>query len=159
MIRRRRSRFRVERKWSGAHFNSTMTASFTTGSHIITLKVSDPCGDSAQDTVVVRAGDSTPPTVSRPTNVTSADTGGCEARVPDVCGRSWWPVTIATLRTPWSSPSAPLRARRSAPGQYVITVTVTDAAGNAATCTTTLITVGDDSARDHSRPPAGHRIG
>jgi len=131
--------------------NSTLTTSFAAGTHNITLTVSDPCGDSAQDTVVVSAGDSTPPTVSCPTNISSADKSGCEARVPDL--RSL--VVASDNCTPANAlviTQSPAAGTTLGSGQYVITVAVTDAAGNAATCTTT-ITVGDDKAPVITRVP------
>jgi probable HAF family extracellular repeat protein len=122
--------------------NSTLTASFTTGTHTITLKVSDPCGENSQDTVVVSVGDGTPPTVSCPVNAPTTRKNGCEAVLPDlrslvVASDNCTPANALTIT------QSPAAGTLLGSGQYVITMTVTDAAGNAATCTTT-ITVGDD---------------
>lgn len=125
--------------------NSTLTASFPIGTHTITLRVSDPCGDSSQDTVIVSVGDTTPPTLTCPGNVTSSGNGGCEATVPDLR-----PLVVAsdncTSANALVITQSPAAGTLLGSGQYVITVTATDAAGNAATCSTT-ITVGD------SKPP------
>lgn len=121
--------------------NTTLTATFAAGTHTITLRVTDPCGESALDTVVVAGGDSTPPTITCPSNTVSPDRNGCEARVPD--------LRAAVVATDNCTPANALRITQSpaagtllGSGQYVIIVTVTDAAGNAATCATTII-VGD----------------
>ena len=121
--------------------NSTVTTSFTAGTHTITLRVSDPCGESSLDTVVVSVGDSTPPTITCPGNVTTANRGGCEATVPDLRSQ----VVVSDNCTPANSliiTQSPAAGTVLGSGQYVITVTATDAAGNSATCSTT-ITVGD----------------
>lgn len=125
--------------------NSTLTASFSAGVHTITLRVSDLCGESSQDTVVVSVGDTTAPTITCPGNVTTANRGGCEATVPDLRSQ----VAANDNCTPANSlviTQSPAAGTVLGSGQYVVTVTATDAAGNSATCSTT-ITVGD------SKPP------
>lgn len=65
--------------------NSTLSVSLGAGEHTITLKVSDPCGDSAKDTVVVHvASDTTPPTISCPGAAEGKGAGNCETVVPDL---------------------------------------------------------------------------
>ncbi len=126
--------------------SATLTATFGAGSHTITLKVSDPCGDSAEDSVVVSVvGDTTPPTITGPTTVTGGGSGNCETIVPDLRGL----VVVSDNCTPTSAlviTQNPAPGTVLGSGQYTITVTVTDAAGNSASCSS-AITVGD------SKPP------
>lgn len=121
--------------------NTTLTASFPTGPHTITLKISDPCGASSQDTVAITVGDTSPPTVSFPTNAPSTRKSGCEAVLPDL--RS---LVVAadncTAANDLIITQSPAAGTLLGSGQYVVTFTATDAAGNTATCNTTL-TVGD----------------
>lgn len=131
--------------------NATLTASFSAGTHTITLTVSDPCGDSAQDTVMVTGGDSIPPTISCPGSVTATDRNGCEARIPDLRGS----VVVTDNCTPVNHlviTQTPAAGTVVGSGQYEVMVTVADAAGNTATCTT-ILKVGDDKAPVILRAP------
>jgi hypothetical protein len=121
--------------------NATVTVSLSSGAHTITLRVSDPCGETATETVTVVTGDTTPPTVSGPSSVTSSSKS-CEARVPDLRSQ----ITATDNCTPANQlviTQSPAPGTTLGSGQYVITVTVADAAGNTTTHTTT-IRVGDE---------------
>ena len=111
---------------------ATLTTAFTAGIHTVTLRVSDACGDSALDTVVVTAGDTTPPTVSCPGSLTATSN-----TVPHLL-----PLVIAsdncTAANALIITQAPAAGSTASSSPYVVTVTVTDAAGNAATATTTV---------------------
>ncbi|HEX5220944.1 MAG TPA: PKD domain-containing protein [Verrucomicrobiae bacterium] len=119
--------------------NSTITTLLGTGSHTITLRVSDPCGDSALDTVTVEVvADTTAPTISCPGTVTGAGAGNCETIVPDVR-----PLVIVsdncTPATDLVVTQSPAAGTVIGSGQYEITVTVTDAAGNSSSCSSTIL--------------------
>lgn len=122
--------------------NVTLTATFASGSHTVTLKVTDPCGDSAQDTAVVQVvGDTTPPTITCPSAVTGGNSGNCETLVPDLRSQ----VVASDNCTPASQlviTQDPAPGTVLGSGQYLITVTATDASGNSASCSSTLA-VGD----------------
>lgn len=131
--------------------NATLTAAFTAGAHTVTLTVSDPCGDSAQDTVLVTGGDTTPPTISGPSNATGINRNGCEAQIPDLRGS----VTVNDNCTPANQlviTQSPAAGTTVGSGQYDVLVTVADAAGNTASCTI-VVTVGDDKAPVITRTP------
>lgn len=126
--------------------NSTLSVSLGAGEHTITLKVSDPCGDSAKDTVVVHvASDTTPPTISCPGATEGKGAGNCETIVPDLR-----PLAVVSDNcTPANDlviTQDPAAGTVLGAGEYTITLTATDAAGNSASCTST-ITGGD------TRPP------
>jgi probable HAF family extracellular repeat protein len=120
---------------------ATLTTTLTAGTHTITLKVSDPCGQSAQDDIVVNVvGDTTPPAISGPATLTVSG-GNCQALLPDlrplvVAADNCTPVNALTLT------QSPVAGTQLGSGQYPVVVTATDAAGNSATCTT-VVTVAD----------------
>lgn len=122
--------------------NATLTVSFSDGPHTVTLTVTDPCGDSAQDTVVVNVtSDTTPPTITCPDNAVGSNSGNCETVVPDLRPL----VVVSDNCTPASGlivTQNPAPGTVLGSGQHSITVTVTDAAGNSASCSSP-ITVGD----------------
>lgn len=135
----------------GLGTNATLTAAFSAGTHTLTLTVSDPCGDSAQDTVIVSSGDTTPPTITGPSSVAATDRNGCEAKMPDLRGS----VVVNDNCTPANELSitqSPAAGITVGSGQYEVTMTVADAAGNTASCIIT-ITVGDDKAPVITRTP------
>lgn len=119
--------------------NSTLTASFGSGTHTITLRVSDPCGDSAQDAVLVQVvADTIPPTISCPGTVAGTGAGNCETIVPDLRPL----VVVSDNCTPASEltvTQSPAAGTVLGSGQFAITVTVTDAAGNQASCSSTIV--------------------
>jgi len=119
--------------------NSTLTTLLGTGAHTITLRVSDPCGDSAQDTVTVQiVPDTTPPTISCPGTVTGVGSGNCETIVPDLR-----PLVVVsdncTATTDLVLTQNPAAGTVIGSGQYSITVTVTDASGNSSSCASTIL--------------------
>lgn len=120
--------------------NATLITAVTTNS-TIHLTVTDPCGAVGQASVTVSAGDTTPPTITCPGDVAAAGANGCEGRVPDLRTQ----VDVSDNCTPTESlhiTQSPEPGTVLSSGQHDIVVTVTDAAGNAATCITT-IRIGD----------------
>lgn len=114
--------------------NSTLTASFITGSHKINLKVSDPCGETSQDSVVLNLGDSIAPLVTCPATVNNNGSG----LVPDISSL----LVVSDNCTPANQlviSQSPAAGTVLSSGQQLVTMTVTDASGNAATCTTTVV--------------------
>lgn len=126
--------------------SASLTTTLSSGTHTITLKVSDPCGQSAQDEVVVKVvADSTPPSISGPTTLTVSG-GNCQALLPDLRSQ----VVVADNCTAVDAlvlTQTPEAGTQLGSGQYPVVVTVTDAAGNSATWTT-VVTASDTT------PPA-----
>jgi probable HAF family extracellular repeat protein len=123
--------------------NAMLSVSLATGAHTLTLRVSDPCGESSLATVSVAVGDTTPPTVSCPANVTPSGSNSCEASMPDLRTQ----VVVSDNCTAANNlivTQSPAPGTILGAGQYVVTVTATDASGNVGSCSTT-ITVGDDA--------------
>jgi probable HAF family extracellular repeat protein/YD repeat-containing protein len=135
-------------EWSAAGYvlgtNATLSGGFALGTNVVTLKVTDPCGDSSQAVVVVRVVDTHPPSLICPGPITaSADANG-QAAVPEVLSR----VVATDDCTP---PEALVLSQEPAAGTLVglgphaITVTAKDPSGNIATASV-LLTVADTTA-------------
>ncbi len=121
---------------------STLTVSLPLGTNVVTLKVTDPCGASAQTNVVVRVIDTTSPVVvSVLAPAPASADANCQAVVPDVVSQ-----TVATDNcTPVNAlviTQAPLAGTVVGLGPHTIVVTVTDASGNS-TSTNVVFTVAD----------------
>jgi hypothetical protein len=104
------------------------------GTHTITLKVTDPAGESSEDTLVVTAVDVTAPTLVAPASITVSQGAACgltpvslaAATATDACG----PTTVAS-----DAPAAfPV-------GSTVVTFTATDSSGNVSTASATVTVV------------------
>jgi probable HAF family extracellular repeat protein len=121
--------------------NVSLATSLPLGTNVITLKVTDPSGASAQTNLIVRVVDTTPPTVSCPAPTTASSEANCQAPVPNVLARviASDNCTLAQLLTMSQNPAAGTLVGL---GPHPITVTVSDPSGNTATCST-LFTVVD----------------
>jgi uncharacterized protein YaaQ len=121
-----------------------LTAAFSAGVHTVALRVTDPCGESAFDTVVVTAGDTTSPTVSGPGSLTTTNN-----IVPNLL-----PLIVVsdncTLANALVISQSPTAGSTAGGSQYSITVTVTDAAGNSATSTTAVTVTSNNG---DTKPP------
>jgi len=124
----------------------TPAAPYSLGSTTVTLTVTDSRGGSSSCTAVVTVNDTSPPSATCPAGTTASADANCQAAVPNVVGG----VTASDNCTPAGSLAITQNPAAGTPvglGVTTITVTVKDAANNAATCTTTF-TVTDSS------PPA-----
>jgi len=103
------------------------------GANEITLKVTDPSGQSSTDTVLVTIVDTLPPAGSCPDAITaSADLSG-QAAVPDLATK----VNATDNCTPAGDlviSQEPAAGTIVGTGSYQITITVADACGNTAHC-------------------------
>jgi hypothetical protein len=110
-------------------------APYSLGDTTVTLTVTDNRGASTSCTAVVTVADTTPPSVTCPTGTTASADVNCQAAVPNVV------VTASDNCTPAGSltiTQSPVAGTLVGLGVTTITVTVKDAANNAATCTTTF---------------------
>ncbi|HLL73860.1 MAG TPA: HYR domain-containing protein, partial [Pyrinomonadaceae bacterium] len=131
----------------------TLGVTLPYGPHTITLKVTDPSGDSSQDTVAVNVVDTTKPVVTPPANVTVYTGPGA-----DSCGATVGDDVLGTASAADSCQGALPVERTGVPannffavGPNIITYTATDAAGNKGTATQT-VTVIDNTAPKVTAP-------
>ncbi len=137
--------------------NGILSGWFALGTNVVTLTVTDPCGDSSQATVVVRVVDTNPPVLLCPGPITVAATGAdCQARVPDVLSQ----VGASDDCTPpegLALSQDPTIGTLLGVGQHFITVTAEDASGNRASAIVSL-TVADTTAPAIQSVTAGPNI-
>ncbi len=113
--------------------NATLTPSFPLGTNVVTLKVTDPCGLSAETSVKVAVVDSVPPTGSCPGPVSASSDDNCQAPVPNLVPQ----VVASDNCTPpqfLKITQDPAAGTPLGLGDHPITITVTDSAGNSSTC-------------------------
>ena len=101
------------------------------GPMTVTLTATDASGNTATCTFTVNKQDNTPPTISCPPTQTLTLGAGCQATLPDYTGLAVandnCPVTIGQAPAPGSTVGGV--------GSMIVTLTVTDAGVNTATCT------------------------
>ncbi len=112
-----------------------------TGQYAITVKVTDAAGNSTTSSVSLTVADTTPPSiVSVPAPVTISSGPNCQASVPNVLAN----VVATDNCTPANQlalSQSPAAGTTVSTGQYGITITVTDAAGNSSTGNVSLTVV------------------
>ena len=127
---------------------ATLNAGFAEGSHNVTLTVTDPGGAAAQDTVVIRIADTSPPLINAPAAVTVSTGSGstsCNVFVSDAM------LGSATATDACSGAAVTLNRtgvpsnNLFPPGTTTITYTASDRNGNSATARQ-QVTVVDNSA-------------
>lgn len=123
---------------------AVVQVSFADGAHQIVLRVTDPHGATAEDTVLVVVGtDTLPPVLECPVAQTLPANDNGRARVPDL-------ISGLVASDNCTETGSLVRAQTPAPGSvlgcgvHTVVLTVTDSSGNRATCTT-VITVADVS--------------
>src|SRR5262249_19369598 len=82
----------------GLGTSAILTASLPGGTNLVTLTVTDSCGDSGSANTTVIVIDHGHPTITAPKNITSSTDANCQAVVPDVTGQ----VSVTDSCTPAS---------------------------------------------------------
>ena len=120
-------------EWTAAGWvlgtNATLAGTFAPGTNVVTLKVTDPCGESGSATVLVIVTDTQRPWLSNPGIVKASVDANCQAVVPNLV-----PAIVARDNcTPAGSlviTQSPAGGTPVGPGRHIITLTATDLAGN-----------------------------
>jgi len=132
----------------------TLAVTLPLGSHTVTLKVTDPAGDSSEDTVVVNVVDTTAPVVTAPPAVivyTGPNATSCDALVAEEA------LGTATAEDGCQGPLPVTRTGVPAGnvfpvGTTIVTYSATDAAGKTGTATQAVTVV--DNTKPVVTPPA-----
>jgi uncharacterized repeat protein (TIGR01451 family) len=137
----------------------TRNVTLPLGSHVITLKVTDPSGDSSEDTVTINVVDTAAPVVTPPTNVvvyTGPDAASCGTKVDDAT------LGAASAADACQGPGLTV-TRTGVPagnffpiGTTLVTYSATDAAGNTSTATQSVTVI--DNTKPVVMPPADKTV-
>ncbi|HWL92414.1 MAG TPA: HYR domain-containing protein [Phycisphaerae bacterium] len=135
------------------------------GDHVVTIQAEDEAGNvgSCEFTVTVTAGlcdpcanDTTPPEIETcPDDRTLLADADCEARVPDLTGEVVASDNCPTGESGLTITQSPAAGETIGVGDTVVTLTVTDTAGNEAFCEVTL-TVDENGCNDPGENPNGN---
>jgi uncharacterized repeat protein (TIGR01451 family) len=132
----------------------TLNVTLPNGPHTVTLTVTDPSGESSQDTVVVNVVDTTDPVVTPPANVVVTTGPGASS-----CGAVVSDEALGTASAADGCEGALAVNRSGVPagnffpvGTTNVTYTATDAAGNVGTATQTVTVI--DNTPPVVTPPA-----
>jgi uncharacterized repeat protein (TIGR01451 family) len=132
----------------------TLNVTLPNGPHTITLTVTDPSGESSQDTVAVNVVDTTAPAVTPPANVVVMTGPGASS-----CGTVVSDAALGTASASDGCEGALAVSRTGVPagnffpvGTTNVTYTATDAAGNTGTATQTVTVI--DNTPPVITPPA-----
>ncbi|HEX8337656.1 MAG TPA: Calx-beta domain-containing protein, partial [Pyrinomonadaceae bacterium] len=132
----------------------TLNVTLASGAHTITLKVTDPSGDSSQDTVAVNVVDTQAPVVNDPPDVTVYTGPGASS-----CGAVVGDATLGTATATDGCEGGLAVNRTGVPagnffpvGTTEVTYTATDAAGNVGTATQNVVVI--DNTAPTVTPPA-----
>ena len=107
------------------------------GSYTVTLTATDAAGNAASCTTSFSVQDLTPPSVGCPAAVSATANANGQAAVPDFAAS----LTASDNCTPAGQlvkSQSPAAGTLVGPGSYAVTLTATDAAGNAASCATSF---------------------
>jgi probable HAF family extracellular repeat protein len=118
--------------------NVTLSASAVVGSYTITLKVTDPCGEFSLANVNVNVVDTSAPSIACPGQLELSANASCQATLPDLTSL----VTVAdgcSAANALTVRQSPVAGTSFGKGSHVVTLTATDASGNSASCTTTIL--------------------
>ncbi|MBK7408010.1 MAG: HYR domain-containing protein [Saprospirales bacterium] len=111
---------------------------FDKGSVEVTLTVTDNAGNSASATANVLVLDNLPPSITCPADQDVNLDANCELVVPDLTGGATVDDNCPSTLTVTQSPTAGTALPSSHNLTHEVTLTVTDASGNSATCTVIL---------------------
>lgn len=116
----------------------TLTATFGLGLHTLTLKVTDPCGESSQTSVQVNVVDTQAPVIaSAPVSLTVSAGAACTATVPNVVSDVVASDNCTTAGQ-LTVTQTPATGTLLGSGLHNITITVTDDSGNQSSTTVAL---------------------
>jgi hypothetical protein len=108
-------------------------ASLARGSHTVTFTVTDAAGNTSTCSTTVNAVDTTAPVIGAcAPNLTTNVSTGCTVPLPDLTSTVFATDHCSITKTQSPAPGTQLSA-----GVTTVTITVTDAAGNTATCSST----------------------
>ena len=119
---------------------TTLSHSLALGSHLVTLRVTDPDGASADDTVTITVVDAAPPMIQCPAGQTVSAGADGLAAVPDFLSG----LVVGDNGTPAGQlvkGQAPSAGTRLPCGTHTVVVTVTDLAGNSGSCPVGFVVV------------------
>jgi probable HAF family extracellular repeat protein len=127
--------------------NPVLSVSLPTGTNVVMLKVTDPCGASSRTNVIVVVADITPPSIlGVPAALTLSAVANCQASLPNLLG-NFVVMDSCTPANQLATSQNPAPGTLLGVGDHLVTLTATDAAGNSSSAGV-LVKVAD------TRPPS-----